>query len=87
MLQHLKDRFLKNVTQVPNLFVALDTNGKKTLDMSQYDNPDTPVPLWFEWNGADVREQPRAATLKSGESATILLIEATEKGAEGKRGR
>jgi hypothetical protein len=85
MAQHLKDRFLGNTPQVPNLFIALATNGKNTLDMSQFDNPDPPiVPLWFAWKDADVREKPRGATLKPGETATILLIEATEKGAGGR---
>lgn len=85
MPQPLKDRLLGNTPQVPNLFVGLATNGKKTLDMSQYDNPDKPiVPLWFGWKDADVREQPRGATLKPGEAADVLVIEATEKGAEGK---
>ena len=85
MPQHLKERFLANKPQVPNLFIALTTNGKNSLEMSQYDNPDKPiVPLWFTWKDADVREKPLGATLKPGESATILQIEATEKGAAGK---
>jgi hypothetical protein len=85
MPQHLKDQFLKKAPQIPNLFIALATNGKKVLDESQYGNPRKPiVPLWFAWKDADVREQPHAVMLKPGESATILGIEATEKGAVGK---
>src|SRR4051794_9138512 len=76
MPQHLRERFLANAPQVPNLYGGLASNGKKTLDMSKYDNPDKPVvPLWFAWKDADVREQPRGATLKTGELAAILLIE------------
>jgi hypothetical protein len=86
MPQHLKDRFLENTPQVPNLFIALSTNGKTHLGTSEYDDPHKPiVPLCFGWKDADVREQPNGATLKREETAAILLIEAMEKGVEGRR--
>jgi hypothetical protein len=84
MPQHLKDRFLSNTPKVPNLFIALDCNGKKTLDMSQYDNPDKPiVPLWFGWKEAEARTQAHTAVLEPEKLATILMIEATEREAAG----
>ena len=86
MAQPLKDRLLGNEPQVPNLFVAVETDGKRTMRMEQHGNPDKPVvPLWFGWKEAELTEQASPATLNSGEYAAILLIEATEKIADNPR--
>jgi hypothetical protein len=78
--QPLKERFLGNKTGPPDLCLALDTNGKKTLRMANYGKPATPiVPLWFGWKDAEVKEQLDPVILKAAQTATILVIEATEK--------
>jgi hypothetical protein len=85
MPQHLKDRFLKNTPEVPDLFVGLATNGDATLNMGRYPGRDKPsVPLWFGWKEAAVRTQAEVALLRPEGSATVLRIEATERGAEGR---
>jgi hypothetical protein len=70
--------------QVPNLFMALDSNEQKVLGFADHGDSNHPVvPLWFGWADPKVKEQAHAATIKPGETAEVLLIEATEKGAAG----
>jgi hypothetical protein len=79
MSPELKKRMLADKPPVPNLFIGLTTNGKPTLDLSRYDNPDQPIePLWFGWKLATVETDRDVATLKDGQEKVILEIRATE---------
>jgi hypothetical protein len=80
MPQQLKDRFLRNEPQIPDLSIGMDSSGHKALRMADYEKPSGAItPLWFGWKEAGVKEHLSPATLKPEQTATILLIEATEK--------
>jgi hypothetical protein len=84
MAPELRDRFRPNKPQVPNLVVGIDSNDQQTLRATtSFGSRDKPlVPLWFGWKRADVHESKSPATLKVGEVASILRLEATEKDVE-----
>jgi hypothetical protein len=87
MRPEIRDRLARNPNQVPDYILALAPDDTPVAQWSRTPGFGKPqVPLWFGWSQADLEETYDAVTLKAGAEVTILLLEATEKGAAAPRG-
>lgn len=81
MAAELREKFHSNKPQVPNLSFGIEANGRLATRADNYGKLNEPVvPLWFGWKDADVKASLTPVALKVREVASVLRIEACEKG-------